>query len=120
MARRPGEVFRKTSTTLRRAAAGELSVLRLVIGKSKESTANRTFTIRLFFLPKKDAATGANVFNVNVQDKIALKEFDVARERGGNEKMVIRELRGILAGRELSVASGRHVPNPDRAAFMPA
>jgi outer membrane protein assembly factor BamB len=75
----------------------------LVIGKSKEATANRSFTIRMFFVSEKDATTGANVFNVKVQGQDVLKDFDVAREAGDNEKMVVREFRGIQADRELSV-----------------
>ena len=76
----------------------------LFIGKSKEAIANRSFTIRLFFMSENDAATGADIFDVNVQGKNVMNDFDVAKAAGEKEKMIVKEFRGVLAGRELLVA----------------
>jgi outer membrane protein assembly factor BamB/ubiquinone/menaquinone biosynthesis C-methylase UbiE len=75
----------------------------LVIGKSKEPAAKRSFTVRLFFVSDKDASEGTNVFSVNVQGKEVLKDFDVAKETGEKEKMLVKEFRGVLASRELAI-----------------
>jgi outer membrane protein assembly factor BamB len=75
----------------------------LFIGPSKKPIANRSFTIRLFFVSDSAATPSDNVFNVIVQGKDVLRDFDVAQAAGEKEKMIVKEFKGIQAGRDLSV-----------------
>jgi len=76
----------------------------LVMGKSKAPTTKRSYKVRLFFVSDEDAIEGTQVFSVNVQGKEVLKDFDVAKAAGDSSTMVVKEIAGVLADRELLVA----------------
>ena len=73
----------------------------LVIGKSKEALGERSFKVRLFFVA--DSVGSDEVFDIRVQGKDVFKDFDVSKEAGEKEKMIVKEIRGVLAGRDLLV-----------------
>jgi outer membrane protein assembly factor BamB len=76
----------------------------LVMGKSKESIPERSFTVRLFFVSESDSAENASTFSVKVQGNEVLEDFNIADATGEKEKMIVKEFRGVLATRELAVA----------------
>jgi outer membrane protein assembly factor BamB len=69
-------------------------------GKSGE----RTFTVRLYFAEPDDLKVGQRVFGVALQGKEVLHDFDVVREAGGTLRTLVKEFKGVRAGRELTVA----------------
>lgn len=55
----------------------------------------RNYTLRLHFAETLGAQPGERVFDVLVQGKVVLKEFDVAREAGGPNRGIVREFPGV-------------------------
>ncbi|MDD4890345.1 MAG: malectin domain-containing carbohydrate-binding protein, partial [Phycisphaerae bacterium] len=62
-----------------------------------------TYTVRLHFAEMEDRAPGERVFNVSIQGKQVLTDFDVAKEAGGPRRSIVREFAGIAIGRELTL-----------------
>ena len=49
------------------------------------------------------AAPGTRVFDVKLQDRAALKDFDIVKEAGGIRKAVAKEFRGVRATEKLTI-----------------
>jgi outer membrane protein assembly factor BamB len=75
----------------------------LVIGDSKTDPPARTFKVKLHFVSDHDTPESADVFNVSLQGKELLTDFDVRKEAGGKERMIVKEFRGVVGRRELLV-----------------
>lgn len=60
-------------------------------------------TIRLYFSEPENLAPGSRRFDVRLQGKTVLKEFDIAREATADAAMVIREFPDIPVGEELRI-----------------
>jgi outer membrane protein assembly factor BamB len=61
------------------------------------------YTVRLGFAEMDDAKPGDRVFDVKLQGKEMLKDFDVAKEAGGARKAVIKEFKGVDADENLLI-----------------
>ena len=70
----------------------------------------RQFTVRLHFAELDDVQPGERVFDVLLQGKTALENFDVVREAGGTFRAVVKEFK-ISANRQLEI---RLVPKSPR------
>jgi len=55
----------------------------------------KTYTIRLYFAELEDVKAGQRYFDVTLQGQSVLKRFDVAKEAGGRNKIVMREFKGV-------------------------
>lgn len=61
------------------------------------------YTVRLGFMaPARDQA-GQRVFDVKIQDKIVLSDFDIAIETGGANKAVVKEFKGVHVSDSLAI-----------------
>ena len=69
--------------------------------------AARPFVVRLHFAELDDVKEGERVFDVVLQGKTVLKDFDVAQAAGGRFRAVVREFRDVAADKQLDV---RFVP----------
>ena len=56
---------------------------------------DKTYTVRLHFAETGAVKAGQRVFDVQVQDKPALKDFDIAAEAGGSNRAVVRSFEGV-------------------------
>ena len=65
--------------------------------------AERAYTVRLHFLEPPGGAPGKRVFDVAIQGRIALEDFDIARAAGGPGRAVVREFRAVRAAGKLTV-----------------
>lgn len=61
------------------------------------------YTVRLVFAEPDDLKPAERVFHVSLQGKRVLSNFDVVREAGGRNRVVVREFSGIAAEAELVV-----------------
>ena len=63
----------------------------------KATVPNGKFTVRLHFAETyEDIATdGPRVFDVKIQGKVVLKDFDPSKAAGGAQKAVVKEFKGI-------------------------
>jgi hypothetical protein len=96
------------------AASGIEGIESLRVPVVAEPGAQRRFTVRLHFAEvDENVRPGERVFSVSLQNKEALRDFDVARTAGGPLRAVAREFRGVEAEDVLHVAltpTGRSKP----------
>ena len=57
----------------------------------------RSFTVRLHFAEMHGAKAGERVFDVRLQDKTVLENFDVVKEAGGGNRAISKEFNGVIA-----------------------
>jgi hypothetical protein len=88
-------------------ASGAEGISSLSVLLDPNATAQRSYTVRLYFAELSGAAPGERVFDVSLQGNPVLTGFDVAREAGGDLRGLTREFKGIQAGTDLRVAMAR-------------
>ena len=64
---------------------------------------DKHYTVRLHFAELAGAQPGQRVFDVSVQGKTVLENFDIAKEAGGADRAIAKEFGGILADKELLI-----------------
>ena len=74
-----------------------------LIAVPESLTRPRTLSVRLHFAELADVGPGRRVFDVKLQGRCVLKDFDVAAAAGGGNRAVVREFQGIRAARALVV-----------------
>ncbi len=89
----------------------------MVVGLGDAGKTPCSFTVRLVFAEPEHIKTGERVFDVAVQGKVVLKDFDIVRDAGGPRHSLVKEFTGIEANGQLSVrltpAAHAAVPPPD-------
>ncbi len=85
------------------AASGAkgLTSLKVKLGTSDKHP--RIYTVRLHFAEPDDVQPGERIFNVSLQGKPALMSFDIAKEAGGRNRTLVKQLSGVQVGDELVV-----------------
>ncbi|MCX5658113.1 MAG: PQQ-binding-like beta-propeller repeat protein [Planctomycetota bacterium] len=63
----------------------------------------KNYTVRLHFAELDDAKPGQRVFDVKLQEQVALKAFDIVKEAGGPRTALVKEIKGVAAGDTLTV-----------------
>lgn len=72
-----------------------------LLAVSPELTQPKTLSVRLHFAEVRDAKPGERVFDVKLQDKVVLEDFDIAAQ--GTSRAVVRQFDGVEASRALVV-----------------
>jgi len=57
----------------------------------------RRYTVRFHFAEPDDVKPGERVFDVKLQGKVILKDFDVVKEAGGRRRALVKEFKGVEA-----------------------
>ncbi|MBC8872592.1 MAG: PQQ-binding-like beta-propeller repeat protein [Planctomycetes bacterium] len=82
----------------------ELAV-RLAAKRPDPAAAARQFTVSLYFVePNKETKPGERVFDVAIQGKTRIQDFDVVAEAGGSLKAVVRTWQDIAADEAMEIA----------------
>ena len=63
-----------------------------------------TYTVRLYFAAPPEDKPGGRVFQVMLQDRAVLKDFDIVAEAGGPRRAVVKEFKGIPVAGDLAVS----------------
>ncbi|MDP6634245.1 MAG: malectin domain-containing carbohydrate-binding protein [Phycisphaerae bacterium] len=73
------------------------------------------YTVRLHFAETFEGITaeGERVFDVSINEKVVLKDFDVFKEAGGAFKPVIKEIKGVEVADKLAIDFTTNVQNPE-------
>jgi len=66
-------------------------------------TEPRKLSLRLHFAELDDIEPGQRVFDVKVQGKVVLKDFDVIKAAGGRDRAVVKQINNIVAARTLTI-----------------
>jgi len=79
-----------------------------------------TYTVRLGFNAMPDDREGQRVFDIKLQDKVMLENFDILATAGHADKAVIKEFNGINAGSSLTLEllTKSSNPNMDKAPII--
>jgi len=78
----------------------------------------RKYTVRLHFAEPDSLPAGRRIVNIALQDKPCLKEFDIAKAAGGQNKAVVKEFTGVEVTSSLKIklegtdagADNKHIP----------
>jgi outer membrane protein assembly factor BamB len=69
----------------------------------EEAAPERPYTVRLYFSELEGRVAGERIFDVSIQDTPVLSSFDIVRESGAPDRVVVKEVKQVQAGRELKV-----------------
>jgi len=61
------------------------------------------FTVRLHFAELDDVKQGERVFDIVLQGKTVLKDFDIFKESGGRYRSIVREFSDVSVERQLDL-----------------
>jgi outer membrane protein assembly factor BamB len=70
---------------------------------STRSAAPRPYSVWLHFADLENTAPGKRVFDVKLQGKVVLKDFDIVAAAGAGNKAVVKEFKGIMALNEIKL-----------------
>ena len=82
------------------AASGVQGLASLTLGNLQKDT---RFTVRLTFADPDHKESGRRVFDVTLQGKTVLDEFDVVREAGGRMKSVVKQFRDVRTNGKVKI-----------------
>jgi outer membrane protein assembly factor BamB len=86
------------------ASSGMRGIQSISIDLGPEARLPRKYTVRLFFAEPDPVRPGQRVFDVTIQGRPVLKDFDVLKAAGGPFRSVIKEFNGVEAAQSLTVA----------------
>ncbi len=85
------------------AASGGEGLDSLTISLGEGVREDRAYRVRLYFSEPNDLAPGDRLFNVSIEGKPVLEQFDVVKEAGGRKRVLIKEFHPIAAGKSLRI-----------------
>jgi hypothetical protein len=83
---------------------GVCGLSKLTIPLVSDEDGAARYTVRLGFAEMDDAKPGQRVFSVTLQNKPALKDFDVVKEAGGARRAMVKEFTGVEVNDKLTIA----------------
>ena len=85
------------------AASGLEGLESIAIRLDKTAKTKRPYTVRLHFAEPGNVKPGERVFDVRLDGRAVLEEFDVTREAAGRNRAIVREFKGVSIGVELTI-----------------
>lgn len=85
------------------AASGAKGLESLTVTLGGEDDPERAYTVRLHFAEPDGLEGGKRVFHVELQGKRVLENLDVCKEAGGPGRGLVKELKGVRVGADLTV-----------------
>jgi outer membrane protein assembly factor BamB len=79
------------------AASGAKGLTKLTVKLAERPGATHKYTVRLHFMEPDDVEPGERVFGVAVQGAPAIEALDVAREAGGTNRSLVKEIASVEA-----------------------
>ncbi len=100
--------------------SGVRGVRRCVVPLVGTGEGTARYTVRLAFADLDQGAAGTRVFDIKLQDKLALKDFDPAREAGGRNKAIVKEFKGVeVAGKlQIDFVAKAKKPTPEQLPIL--
>ncbi|TKG91506.1 hypothetical protein EYV94_20995 [Puteibacter caeruleilacunae] len=83
------------------SAINGVTEVEITLSKTPEKTHN--YSVLLYFAELEEVKAAKRIFNVEVQGKKALTDFNIAKEAGGINKLVIKKVEKVSAGDRLII-----------------
>ncbi len=96
-------------------ASGCSGLVRCAVPLIGEGEAPGTYTVRLSFSEPLYDRPGKRIFDVKIQDKVVLQNFDICKEAGGRNKAVVTKFQGIKVNDNLRIELVPRVSDPSEA-----
>ena len=77
------------------AASGVSGIEKLTVRLAKNATEKQSYTVRLYFAEFAGIRKGERIFNVSLQSKLVLENFDIAVAAGGTNRSIVTEFKGV-------------------------
>ena len=84
------------------SAIGGLRSLEITLSDAEDES-ECGYRLNLYFSELENKKPGDRIFNIKVQDKTVLENFDIAGETGKSDKEIIKSFPGIKAGKSLKI-----------------
>jgi hypothetical protein len=98
----PISVTSESTPWISSSAIGGIRTLEISLSK-EELVPNAAYKIKLYFSELEDKQKGDRVFDVTIQGKKVLENFDIMAEAGKENKEIIKTFTGIVAGNTLTI-----------------
>ena len=98
----PISVHSQNTPWVSASAIGGIRSLEITLSKEK-SVPDASYKIKLYFSELENKKSGERIFDVSIQDKTVLQDFDIFTEAGGKDKEIVKTFTGITAGNTLSI-----------------
>jgi len=86
------------------AASGCKGIKNISVKLSNNFEKERLYTVRLYFADPEDLQLNSRVFDVSIQGKYVLENFNIIKETGAPYKIIIKEFKNIRAKDDLHIA----------------
>ena len=84
-------------------ASGVRGLQSVTLPLAPAGTKARAYTVRLYFAEPDRLPTGRRLFDVKLQGKTMLSGLDVSKEAGGPGRGLVKEFKGVMVGKELTI-----------------
>ena len=85
------------------AASGVSGLEAFTVTLGPPNAEERAYTVRLFFAEPNDLKAGERLFDVDLQGKSILENFDVTKAAGGTNRSIVREFKGVKVAGEMKL-----------------
>jgi len=106
----PISVSSENTPWISSSAIGGIRSIEITLSKEK-LTPDASYKIKLYFSELENKNSGERVFNVSIQDKLVLENFDIISETGGKDREIIKTFTGIAAGKALTIKMNPKIGN---------
>ena len=86
-------------------ASGVSDFSEIEITLAKEAMKNATYTVKLFFAETGNLESGDRLFDISIQGKPALRNFDIVKEATGVKRLIVKSFKGIKVKDKLIIQS---------------
>ena len=98
----PLSVMSENTPWISSSAIGGIRSIEITLA-SDQPAMETSYRVNLYFSELENKNAGERVFNVAVQDKILLENFDIVKEAGTCDKEIVKSFFGIKAGKVLKI-----------------
>jgi outer membrane protein assembly factor BamB len=90
----------------------------LILTLANQKMLNSTYTLRFYFIELEGKKRGERLFNVTVQDKPFLTDFDIVSEAGGVNRDLIKTISGVKVEDKLRIDFTSSILSPESQAIL--
>jgi outer membrane protein assembly factor BamB len=98
----PISVISENTPWISASAIRGIRSIEITLSKEKE-VQETSYTVNLYFSELENKKAGERVFDVTIQDRKVLENFDIVSEAGKKDKEIIKSFTGITAGKTLTI-----------------